>query len=65
MMAIMGPGTPGFNALMLGGSMLAIEGGFNSRGARHRDAGGQRDHHGSESGAHVRRDTSVRSMASA
>ena len=30
-MEIMGPGTPGFNALMMSGSMLAIEHGFNSR----------------------------------
>ncbi len=31
MMEIMGPGTPGFNALMMSGSMLTIENGFNSR----------------------------------
>ncbi|MGB0114334.1 MAG: serine hydrolase domain-containing protein [Ilumatobacteraceae bacterium] len=31
MMSIMGPGTPGFMALTLGGAITGIEGGFNSR----------------------------------
>ena len=31
MMTIMGPGTPGFMALTMGGTMAAVEGGFNSR----------------------------------